>query len=244
MERGRIEREVDAHVAKAGGLAELLGMGTMRTSRALQPGATRTAASSTRAWQSVRSRLRETAARHASATTSSPMLPSAGCARQAALLGQGHVRRRRRVDTYGTPAALSPRHASPTSSPRDVVASPAPRSAPTPHTNHTRPRPLPTSRGESMTWSSAPRSKQLKHIVGKLHMSMSDREVGEYLDVLEGTMQAYDRVDEMPDYLPEVRYPRTPGMRPSAAENPLGAWYVKSEVKGAPYARSPASASC
>jgi amidase len=39
----------------------------------------------------------------------------------------------------------------------------------------------------------------------------------------------------MPDYLPEVRYPRTPGTRPSASENPLGAWYVKSEVKGAPY---------
>ena len=32
-----------------------------------------------------------------------------------------------------------------------------------------------------------------------------------------------------------MRYPRTPGTRPSAAENPLGAWYVKSEVKGAPY---------
>ena len=66
-------------------------------------------------------------------------------------------------------------------------------------------------------------------------MSMSDHEVGEYLDVLEGTMQAYDRVDALPDYLPEVRYPRTPGTRPSAAENPLGAWYVKSEIKGAPY---------
>ena len=66
-------------------------------------------------------------------------------------------------------------------------------------------------------------------------MSMSDHEVGEYLDVLEGTMQAYDRVDALPDYLPEVRYPRTPGTRPPPAENPLGAWYVKSEIKGAPY---------
>src|SRR3954447_16178583 len=80
-----------------------------------------------------------------------------------------------------------------------------------------------------------PTLEQMRKIVASLHMSMSDHEIGEYLEVLEGTMQAYDRVDALPDYLPEVRYPRTPGTRPSASENPLGAWYVKSEVKGAPY---------
>jgi len=86
-----------------------------------------------------------------------------------------------------------------------------------------------------MTMVKRPTIEQLQQIVRSLHMSMSDREVGEYLDVLEGTLQAYDRVEQLPDYLPEVRYPRTPGTRPSPAENPLGAWYVKSEVKGAPY---------
>ena len=55
-------------------------------------------------------------------------------------------------------------------------------------------------------------------------MSMSEREVGEYLDVMEGTMQAYDRVEQLPDDLPEVRYPRTPGTRPAPTENPLDAW--------------------
>ena len=86
-----------------------------------------------------------------------------------------------------------------------------------------------------MTMVKRPTLEQMRTIVASLHMSMSDHEIGEYLDVLEGTMQAYDRVDALPDYLPEVRYPRTPGTRPSAAENPLGAWYVKSEIKGAPY---------
>ena len=33
VERGRIEREVDAHTAQAGGIAELLGMGKMRMTR-------------------------------------------------------------------------------------------------------------------------------------------------------------------------------------------------------------------
>jgi len=86
-----------------------------------------------------------------------------------------------------------------------------------------------------MTMVKRPTIEQLQKIVSSLHMSMSEREIGEYLDVLEGTMQAYDRVEQLPDYLPEVRYPRTPGTRPSPTENPLGAWYVKSEVKGAPY---------
>ena len=37
----------------------------------------------------------------------------------------------------------------------------------------------------------------------------------------------------MPDNLPEVRYPRTPGYRPSGDENTLNAWAVKSLVRGA-----------
>jgi amidase len=41
-------------------------------------------------------------------------------------------------------------------------------------------------------------------------------------------------LDAVPDELPPVRYPRTPGVRPSAEENPLGAWYVKTHIEGAP----------
>ena len=78
-----------------------------------------------------------------------------------------------------------------------------------------------------------PTVEQLQDIVSSLHMSMSSREVGEYLDVLEGTFQAYDRLTQLPDNLPAVRYPRTPGYRPSAEQNPLNAWAVISEVRGA-----------
>src|SRR5207302_9850404 len=39
------------------------------------------------------------------------------------------------------------------------------------------------------------------------------------------------------DFLPEVRYPRTPGRRPTDEEDPLHAWYVKASVKGAPEGR-------
>ena len=99
---------------------------------------------------------------------------------------------------------------------------------------HSKPKTAPiTATGTAMANVKRPTLEQMKEIVSSLHMSMSDREVGEYIDVLEGTFLAYDRVAQLPDYLPEVRYPRTPGYRPGAAENPLNAWAVKTEVRGA-----------
>ena len=71
-----------------------------------------------------------------------------------------------------------------------------------------------TATGNTMATVKRPTLDQMKEIVSSLHMSMSDREVSEYLDVMEGTMQAYDRVAQLPDYLPELRYPRTPDYRP------------------------------
>ena len=182
VERGRIEREVDAHTAQAGGIAELLGMGKMRMTRPAPPRAGASAPTSG-ARAAAPSRTTSTAA-----PQPAPSLP---------------------------PSTRAP------------AAAPRPSSSP--------PSAAALSRGEPMSMVKRPTLEQMSEIVASLHMSMSDHEVGDYLEVLEGTMQAYDRVDALPDYLPEVRYPRTPGSRPSAAENPLGAWYVKSEVKGAPY---------
>jgi amidase len=62
---------------------------------------------------------------------------------------------------------------------------------------------------------------------------MGDDDLRLHLKMLEGGFQAYNLVDQMPDELPEVRYPRTPGRRPAAEENPFGAWYVKTTVEGA-----------
>jgi amidase len=90
-----------------------------------------------------------------------------------------------------------------------------------------------TSLGGPMSTVRRPTLEQMHDIVGSLHLSMSQGEVAEYLEVLEGTFQAYDRVNELPDYLPPVRYPRTPGYRPGANENPLNAWAVKTEGRGA-----------
>ena len=79
-----------------------------------------------------------------------------------------------------------------------------------------------------------PTHDQLKQITHDLGMNLSDERVSEFLEVMEDTMKVYDMVDAMPDYLPTVDYPRTPGHRPTPEENPMNAWYIKCEVKGAP----------
>ena len=89
------------------------------------------------------------------------------------------------------------------------------------------------SPGGTMSIVKRPTVEQLQEIVSSLHMSMSSREVAEYLDVMEGTFQSYDRLTQLPDNLPPVRYPRTPGFKPSAEQNTLNAWAVKAEVRGA-----------
>jgi amidase len=79
-----------------------------------------------------------------------------------------------------------------------------------------------------------PTLEQMMDIVASFGMSMTPERVGEFLSLMEPNFAAYDAIDAMPDNIPEVKYPRTPGYRPSAAENPLNAWYVKTDIKGAP----------
>ena len=68
----------------------------------------------------------------------------------------------------------------------------------------------------------------------ELGMSFTQKEAAEYLSLMQANFDAYDVVDAMPDNVPVVKYPRTPGYRPRGAENKYNAWYYKSEVKGAP----------
>ena len=116
---------------------------------------------------------------------------------------------------------------------------PPPRRAETPLPEAARPRAAPVSasthhEGPRTMSARRPTHAQLKSIVSGFHMNMSDQRIGEFLTVMDGMINAYDTVDGMPDYLPPVDYPRTAGYRPTAEENPLNAWYVKTEVRGAP----------
>ena len=92
---------------------------------------------------------------------------------------------------------------------------------------------IPVTRQETTMALRRPSLDQLRDLASGLHMRLSDSELSQYLEQMEGSFQAYERVDQLPDFVPEVRYPRTPGRRPSAQENPLNAWYVMTDIRGA-----------
>ncbi len=83
----------------------------------------------------------------------------------------------------------------------------------------------------------APTPAQLRGLAADLGFHMSDAELAAFGELIGPSIEAYNAVDRMAQELPPVKYPRTPGQRPSDAENPLGAWYVKTTIAGAPDGR-------
>jgi Asp-tRNA(Asn)/Glu-tRNA(Gln) amidotransferase A subunit family amidase len=79
-----------------------------------------------------------------------------------------------------------------------------------------------------------PTLDQLRSVAEDLGMHMGDEELKSYDALMQANYAAYEAVDAMPDYVPAVKYPRTPGYRPEGEENKYNAWYVKTEIKGAP----------
>jgi amidase len=79
-----------------------------------------------------------------------------------------------------------------------------------------------------------PTPAQLDAVASEVGLSLSKADVESFLGLLKPLIDSYQVVDQLPDELPVVKYPRTPGYRPTGAENPYNAWYHKSTVKGAP----------
>jgi amidase len=78
-----------------------------------------------------------------------------------------------------------------------------------------------------------PTLDQLRGVAEDLGMHMSDAELKSYDALMQANYLAYDAIDAMADYMPAVKYPRTPGYRPEGEENKYNAWYVKTDIKGA-----------
>ena len=79
-----------------------------------------------------------------------------------------------------------------------------------------------------------PTIDQLRDCAGDLGMSPSDEYLEAVGEIVAPFVEAYQALDAVPDHVPEVKYPRAPGYRPEGDENPHGAWYVKTAIKGAP----------
>src|SRR5208283_4842186 len=62
---------------------------------------------------------------------------------------------------------------------------------------------------------------------------LDDSSVDSFRGLFTTYVDAYNTVAAMPDEVPRVKYPRTPGYRPGPQDNKYNAWYYKSSVKGA-----------
>ena len=78
-----------------------------------------------------------------------------------------------------------------------------------------------------------PTPEQLREIAKSIGLSLTDDDVQSFRILIQPFIESYNVVDAMPDELPQVTYPRTPGYRPQGDENPYNAWYYKTSIKGA-----------
>ncbi|MGD9538659.1 MAG: amidase [Alphaproteobacteria bacterium] len=78
-----------------------------------------------------------------------------------------------------------------------------------------------------------PTIEQLGELAAKCGFHLGEAELAAYRGLMPSYLASYDYVDGMAEEAPRVRYPRGRGHRPSAAENPYGAWAWKARVEGA-----------
>jgi amidase len=78
-----------------------------------------------------------------------------------------------------------------------------------------------------------PSAEEIGAIAAGFGMTLSQTDTLSFRGLVEGLMPSYERIDQLVEPKPLVRYPRTSGYRPGAEENPLNAWYWRTEVKGA-----------
>ncbi len=79
-----------------------------------------------------------------------------------------------------------------------------------------------------------PTLDQLRSVAEDLGMTMGDDELKSYDALMQGNYAAYDLVDAMADYVPAVKYPRTPGYRPEAKRTNITPGTSRPTIKGAP----------
>jgi amidase len=78
---------------------------------------------------------------------------------------------------------------------------------------------------------------ELQQVARELGLNLSEADALSFHGLMQGQLDAYDLVEDMVAPLPEVRYPRTPGVRPQPEDNPYGAWAVKTRIEGARHGR-------
>ena len=78
-----------------------------------------------------------------------------------------------------------------------------------------------------------PSLEQVKQFAAWSYLDLSEEEAREYRGIIGDLLSMCDRIDELPQPRYDVKYPRTPGYKPSVEEDPLNAFITKCEIKGA-----------
>ena len=79
-----------------------------------------------------------------------------------------------------------------------------------------------------------PSIEQLGDISRSFGLALTDDDLASFRDLMRGPIASCARLDQLVEPKLPVKYPRAPGYRPSAEENPFNAWYWKTDIKGAP----------
>src|SRR5919204_6641576 len=79
-----------------------------------------------------------------------------------------------------------------------------------------------------------PTVADLREAAERLGMRPSEAYLDAVAEIIAPLANAYATLDATPDELPPVKYPQREFYRPPPAENPYGAWYVKTAIKGKP----------
>lgn len=75
-----------------------------------------------------------------------------------------------------------------------------------------------------------PTLADVQSIADHYHFNMSKTDVEGHLAWLNIFLQGFTAIDELPDNFPELRYPRRSSSAVGPDQNPLGAWWVKTEI--------------
>ncbi|KAL3857309.1 hypothetical protein ACJMK2_011990 [Sinanodonta woodiana] len=78
-----------------------------------------------------------------------------------------------------------------------------------------------------------PSVDQLQELSRSLGVQCSVEELEDYREHMKGLTESYDRVSRLERPSLPVKYPRTPGYRPSPQDNKHNAWYWRCDIKGA-----------
>lgn len=80
-----------------------------------------------------------------------------------------------------------------------------------------------------------PSLERLKEIARDTGLDVPETDLQSYQRAISTILaDTYQRLYELPDPKLPVKYPRTPGYRPSPEDNPYNAWFWRCDIKGAP----------